>query len=68
MTPENFAYWLQGFVELHGAPPSAEQWEQIKAHLNLVFERKTAMLANPLGAGEPFRTRIDESIMASIKC
>lgn len=41
MTTEQFIYWLQGFVELHGAPPSASQWEVIKEHLQLVFDKKT---------------------------
>ncbi|MCU9411996.1 hypothetical protein [Pseudomonas aeruginosa] len=38
MTPEQFAYWLQGFVELNGALPSETQWLQIKDHLKLVFD------------------------------
>lgn len=41
MTPEQFAYWLQGFVELNGSLPSETQWLQIKDHLKLVFEKRT---------------------------
>lgn len=42
MTPEHFVYWLQGFSELGGkSPPTQEQWESIRAHLNLVFEKVT---------------------------
>lgn len=41
MTPEAFCYWLQGHVELGGAPPTAEQWEVIKDHLKLVFTKVT---------------------------
>lgn len=42
MTPEQFVYWLQGFVELGGeTPPTKEQWESIAAHLRLVFNKKT---------------------------
>ncbi|EPV8688277.1 hypothetical protein ACWAUP_001950 [Pseudomonas aeruginosa] len=41
MTPEQFAYWLQGFVELNGATPNETQWLQIKDHLTLVFEKQT---------------------------
>lgn len=37
MTTEQFAYWLQGFSEIHGAPPSSEQWEMIKEHLQTCF-------------------------------
>lgn len=41
MTPEQFAYWLQGFVELHGERPTQEQWNQIKEHVSLVFNKVT---------------------------
>jgi len=39
MTPEQFTYWLQGFVELTPdiAAPSPAQWDGIKNHLDLVF-------------------------------
>ena len=42
MTTEQFAYWLQGFSEIHGAPPSAEQWEMIKEHLQTCFVKVTS--------------------------
>jgi hypothetical protein len=32
MTPEQFAYWLQGFAELQGAVPTQEQWDSIREH------------------------------------
>lgn len=42
MTPENFAYWLQGFVELtQGQTPNPAQWKAIKEHLDLVFTKVT---------------------------
>ena len=41
MTPENFSYWLQGFSEICGQTPSKEQWDIIKDHLNLVFNKAT---------------------------
>jgi hypothetical protein len=42
MTPENFAYWLQGFVELtQGQTPNPAQWKSIKEHLDLVFKKVT---------------------------
>ncbi len=44
MTPEQFAYWLQGFVELHGELPSEEQWKLIKEHLQTVFNKVTPSL------------------------
>lgn len=44
MTPEQFVYWLQGFVELHGTVPSPTQWNQIKDHLSTVFNKVTPPL------------------------
>lgn len=41
MTPEQFTYWLQGFVELHGEMPSEAQWKSIKEHLQTVFAKVT---------------------------
>jgi hypothetical protein len=41
--PEKFVYWLQGYVELHGEVPSKRQWDIIKEHLQLVFEKETEL-------------------------
>lgn len=43
MTPEQFAYWLQGFAELTEgqAQPSPAQWQAIKDHLATVFGKVT---------------------------
>lgn len=41
MTPEQFAYWLQGYAEIGGPTPTPEQWQIIKDHLALVFQKKT---------------------------
>lgn len=41
MTPEQFAYWLQGFAELNPQAPNAEQWQSIRDHLQLVFKKVT---------------------------
>lgn len=41
MTSEQFAYWLQGFVELNGSGPTPEQWQSIKDHLKTVFVKVT---------------------------
>ncbi|MET0439143.1 MAG: hypothetical protein ABW043_16785 [Devosia sp.] len=54
-----FAYWLNGFAELHEQPPTPEQWDAIKAHLGLVFNKVTPPLRElrpvvtpPLRAGD----------------
>lgn len=49
MTPEQFCYWLQGFGELTPEPPTPEQWQAIKAHLDAVFRKVTPLVqgANP---------------------
>ena len=42
MSPENFAYWLQGFVELtQGQTPNPAQWKSIQEHLCEVFKKVT---------------------------
>lgn len=45
MTPEQFCYWLQGYVEIYNdnvvASPTYTEWKVIKDHLALVFEKKT---------------------------
>lgn len=41
MQAEQFAYWLQGFVELNGDMPTPEQWQSIKDHLATVFVKVT---------------------------
>lgn len=40
MKSRDFVYWLQGFIELNGAPPTPEQWKIIGQHLNLVFKHE----------------------------
>ena len=51
MTPEQFCYWMQGFVELSGgSPPTTEQWDSWELlggtadgnHLQQVFNKVTA--------------------------
>jgi hypothetical protein len=44
MTTENFCYWMQGFAELTSTPPTQEQWDLIKEHLSLVFEKQTSQI------------------------
>ena len=43
MSPEQFCYWLQGFVELSPdmKVPSEKQWKAIKEHINTVFLKVT---------------------------
>lgn len=41
MTAEQFTYWLQGYAELHGSPPSEQQWAVILDHLKLVVDKRT---------------------------
>ena len=42
MTPENFVYWLQGFLELsHQTSLDEIQTKVIRDHLALVFDKKT---------------------------
>ena len=42
MNPEQFAYWLQGFVELSSQDKlSKAQWQMIQDHLKTVFKKET---------------------------
>ena len=41
MTPEQFAYWLQGFAEIHTKAPTDEEWIIIKDHLATIFDKVT---------------------------
>lgn len=42
MTPERFTDWLQGFVEIANSDTISEkQWQIIKDHLKLVFDKVT---------------------------
>lgn len=45
MTPEQFAFWLQGYVELTGGSiPTQEQWDSIVEHLGLLFNKVTKLV------------------------
>lgn len=53
MTPEQFAFWLQGYVELTGGtPPTQEQWDSIVEHLGLLFNKVTKPVAKKEQAKE----------------
>lgn len=42
MTPDQFAYWLQGFAEMNaGQMPNPTQWKSICEHLATVFKKVT---------------------------
>jgi len=47
MDAHQFAYWLQGFAELNEAPPTVEQWQSIREHLETVFVKVTPPVHSP---------------------
>lgn len=48
MTERDFAYWLNGFVELNGgALPTPAQWKSIQEHLAAVFKKVTPAVGEP---------------------
>jgi hypothetical protein len=53
MTPEQFCYWLQGFVEIRGSVPTHGEWEVIKDHLVTVFNKVTPQRINPNDSTKP---------------
>lgn len=42
MTTDQFAHWLQGYIEMTGGGmPTIHQWQMIKDHLQLCFRKVT---------------------------
>lgn len=58
MNESTFVYWLQGFVEIANTDTISEkQWQIIKDHLKLVFDKKTPdRYQNPVHGPEVFKT------------
>lgn len=58
MTPEQFTYWLQGFVELTDSDETAildaPQWAMIKDHLKEVFHKVTPKRVIPHDLNKEF--------------
>lgn len=48
MTPEQFAYWLQGYAEISGKQPTESEWQVIKDHLQTVFNKATPVRLDEL--------------------
>jgi hypothetical protein len=46
MTHEQFCYWLQGFSEVTGKVPTAEQWKIIQDHLQATYVKVTPLYPN----------------------
>ncbi|UAV84595.1 hypothetical protein PHB09_100 [Pseudomonas phage PHB09] len=50
MNSEQFTYWLNGFVEMNpNAMITPSQWDMLKQHLALVFNKVTPRLPTPIG-------------------
>lgn len=48
LTPEQFCYWLKGFIEMNPeAMITHTQWLILKDHLNLVFKKETPLRQFP---------------------
>lgn len=65
MTPEAFAYWLQGFAELNPSleQPTPEPWRSITEHLKTVFVKVTPEVkVSPLKINWPARDGIRDSL------
>ena len=64
MTAEQFAYWLQGFSEIHREPPTAEQWQVIRDHLATVFTKVTPNREGRTGQADVQRSPSMAEILA----
>lgn len=64
MTPENFCYWLQGFIEI-GNPENitAAEIQVIKDHLQLVFKKETPVRMGGLNPVYPRPNYPNEGIV-----
>jgi hypothetical protein len=63
MTPEQFTYWMQGYVELNnGAQPTAEQWQMIQEHLKTVFHKVTPPYPQPPSVFGPLPTPLPNDL------
>lgn len=50
MTPENFIYWLQGFLEIGNPTEITDiQIQEIKNHISLVLKKETPNIGYYLG-------------------
>lgn len=63
MSPEQFSYWLQGFVEMNpNAMLTVTQWQIVKDHLAQVFKKETPdrriPLPVPTERAKPFPDRV----------
>lgn len=69
MTPEQFCYWLQGFVEISSRgkfapPPDMMQWNEIQEHLKTVFNKVTPYQPNFTNNPDPtFKNPLDYKII-----
>lgn len=65
MTAEQFAFWLQGFVELSPSmqQPTPEQWKAIGEHLQMVFVKVTPPM---LGGGNAQVGALDSKVVQSL--
>lgn len=62
MTPEQFAYWLQGFAEVTQRAPTEQEWKIIKDHLATVFNKVTPTYQPPKINPFPYDSRKPETI------
>lgn len=60
MTPEQFAYWLNGLAELTDKAPTDKQWTEIKLHLKSVFTQFPRQTVTPTSAPNTLRDAIGQ--------
>lgn len=72
MSPEQFTYWLQGFIELNsGKMPTEAQWKSIVEHLTTVFVKVTPPVGdrtyclNKFGFSSPIEKKCDQESFSS---
>lgn len=59
MTAEQFSFWLQGFVEMNpNAMVTGTQWQIVKDHLALVFNKVTPYRIDTPAPRAPFNCHL----------
>lgn len=69
MNANDFAFWLNGFVELNkGKMPDDDQWKSIKEHLQLVFTKVTPPVGHKFPFTDPWNNPVKPVLPYEVTC
>lgn len=67
MNPENFTFWLKGYMEQIGDAPTPEQWEKIKTQMHIALHPPVNNI-QPYMAPQQWQTPVRYLQLPSIIC